>query len=174
MSGADERHPVAGTRRKALHNTVHMAGELFVAAELSKRGYQVSLTMGNAKAVDLFAERDGKVVCIQVKTLLKQAHAGWRIPFDMSKIIDGVIYVCVVLNRVGQAPHYYILKPQEVRDRAKRWPAKGRPDTGIADLPLAAAMDRRDAWHLIDKALIQLDRHKPKEAAITIVRTSDG
>jgi hypothetical protein len=49
---------------------VHMAGEFFVAAELSKRGYLVSLTMGNAKAVDLFAERRGRAVCIQVKAAI--------------------------------------------------------------------------------------------------------
>lgn len=31
-----------------------LAGELFVAAELLKRNYQVSLTFGTAKAIDLF------------------------------------------------------------------------------------------------------------------------
>ena len=32
-----------------------LAGELFVAAELLKRGLQTSVTFGNAKAIDLLA-----------------------------------------------------------------------------------------------------------------------
>jgi hypothetical protein len=31
-----------------------MAGEFLTAGKLFKKGYQVSLTLGNAKAVDLF------------------------------------------------------------------------------------------------------------------------
>ena len=35
-----------------------LAGEFFVAAELLKRGLQTSLTLGNAKSIDLFAIND--------------------------------------------------------------------------------------------------------------------
>ena len=37
-------------------NTTHLAGEFLVAGELARRGYAVSLTMGNAKSVDIYAE----------------------------------------------------------------------------------------------------------------------
>lgn len=48
-----------------------LSGELFVAAELLKRDFQVSLTLGNAKAIDLFAywEATDKAYEVQVKTL---------------------------------------------------------------------------------------------------------
>ncbi len=36
-------------------NITGLAGELFVAAELLKRGLQTSITFGNAKQIDLFA-----------------------------------------------------------------------------------------------------------------------
>jgi len=39
----------------ASRNTSHLAGEFLVAGELSRRGYPVSITMGNAKAVDIYA-----------------------------------------------------------------------------------------------------------------------
>jgi hypothetical protein len=39
-------------------NSTHLAGEYFVAAELYRRGYSVAMTLGNAKAIDLFAEDD--------------------------------------------------------------------------------------------------------------------
>lgn len=31
-----------------------LSGEYFVAAELLRRGYSVGITMGNAKAIDIF------------------------------------------------------------------------------------------------------------------------
>ena len=90
---------------------------MFVAAELAKRGYSVSLTMGNAKAVDLFAEHDGSAICVQVKAIASKKSVGWPLPFEREKIIDGVIYVCVVLNAPGEPPAYYVLPPDEVRRR---------------------------------------------------------
>ena len=39
-------------------NTSHLAGEYFVAAELSKRDWAVAMTIGNAKAIDLFVEKE--------------------------------------------------------------------------------------------------------------------
>jgi hypothetical protein len=47
-----------------------LSGEFFVAAELLKRELQVSLTLGNAKSIDLFAiNNKGTRFTIQVKTL---------------------------------------------------------------------------------------------------------
>jgi len=47
-----------------------LAGEFVVAAELLKRGLQTSLTLGNAKSIDLFAINDqGSRFTIQVKAL---------------------------------------------------------------------------------------------------------
>ena len=55
----------------------HLAGEFFVSAELSRMGYNVALTMGNAKKVDLVVESDSKTVPIQVKALAKKQNVGW-------------------------------------------------------------------------------------------------
>jgi hypothetical protein len=38
-------------------NNTGLSGEYFVAAELYRRGWSVGMTIGNAKAVDLFAEK---------------------------------------------------------------------------------------------------------------------
>ena len=46
---------------------VGLSGEFFVAAELLKRDFQVSLTLGNAKDVDLFVQSENrKTFSIQV------------------------------------------------------------------------------------------------------------
>ncbi|MCM0752211.1 hypothetical protein DEA98_16015 [Brucella pseudogrignonensis] len=65
---------------------VGLAGEFFVAAELSKRGYNVSLTLGNAKSVDILAEIDGDAISIQVKTISRIKSVGWPLPMDKNKI----------------------------------------------------------------------------------------
>ncbi len=48
-----------------------MAGEFLVAGKLFKRGFQVSVTMGNAKAIDLFVynPKTTRTFNVQVKTL---------------------------------------------------------------------------------------------------------
>lgn len=126
----------------------HIAGEMFVAAELSKRGYAIALTMGNAKAVDLFAEKNGKSICVQVKAIAHKRNAGWPLPFEKKKIIDGVIYVCVVLNALDEPPTYYVLPPEEVRTRG-RWYAT----RAILDIGKLRGGNFQDAWHLIEGAL---------------------
>ncbi len=143
---SEEPKQVSAARSNA--GNTHIAGEMFVAAELAKRGYSVSLTMGNAKAVDLFAERNGTAICIQVKAIARKKSVGWPLPFDKSKIIDRVLYVCVVLNEIGQPPTYYILPPNEVRERG-RWYA----NRAILDIGRVKAGGFENAWHLIDEAL---------------------
>ena len=137
------------TARSNAGNT-HIAGEMFVAAELAKRGYSIALTMGNAKAVDLFAEKNGKSICIQVKAISHKRNVGWPLPFEKEKIIDGVIYVCVVLNPVGQAPTYYVLPPEEVRKRGRWYSTRA-----ILDIGKLRGGDFEDAWRLIEDALAQ-------------------
>lgn len=41
-------------RPRVDHQVVGAAGEFLAAGKLFKRGYQVSVTYGNAKAIDLF------------------------------------------------------------------------------------------------------------------------
>jgi hypothetical protein len=135
-----------------LPGNVHMAGEFFVAAELSKRGYLVSLTMGNAKAVDLFAERDGHAICIQVKAAA--GSYGWPLSPDKAKIIDNVLYVFVALNAVGTPPDYYVLTAQAVCASA-RWAIIR------AGIYIPQIRDHKDAWHLIDEALREPERVAP-------------
>src|SRR5215831_17743668 len=44
------------------------AGEFFVLAELTRRGWTAALTAGNNRAYDILAKRDDEFVAIRVKT----------------------------------------------------------------------------------------------------------
>jgi hypothetical protein len=138
--------PVSVARSNA--GNTHIAGEMFVAAELAKRGYAIALTMGNAKAVDLFAEKGGRSICVQVKAIAHKRNVGWPLPFEKHKIIDGVLYVCVVLNELDEPPTYYVLPPEEVRTRGRWYNTRA-----ILDLGKLKGGNFKDAWHLIEQAL---------------------
>jgi len=104
-------------------NTSHLAGEYFVAAELYKRGFSVALTIGNAKAIDLFAEKRTKSANIQVKAIRVKKNAGW--PIWKSNVQAGILYVFVCLNEEGEAPTYFIAKGGEFRSLIREYRTRG-------------------------------------------------
>lgn len=151
---------VVSAARSNAGNT-HIAGEMFVGAELSKRGYAIALTMGNAKAVDLFAEKNGRSICVQVKAIAHKRNVGWPLPYDKRKIVDDVIFVCVVLNGLGEPPTYYVVPPAEVRVRGKWYPSSGRAILNVGSLEQG---NFKDAWHLIDASMARVGRETGGDA----------
>ena len=127
-------------------NSTHLAGEYFVAAELYRRGYSVAMTLGNAKAIDLFAERDACTVNVQVKAIRNKKSIGWPIMLDRVK--DGIVYVFVCLNEAGSPPDYYLCTSDETRTKVKQYPTRG-----IVPLNSLKSEEYRERWDKIDAAL---------------------
>ncbi len=126
-------------------NNTGLSGEYFVAAELYRRGYNVGMTIGNAKAVDLFAERKGHVVPIQVKSIFKKKHSGF--PMMKEKIKRKVLYVFVCLNGdTMDLPTYYIASSREVHNKIKQYSTRGI-------VPLGSLKSNKyfDRWDKIEK-----------------------
>lgn len=124
----------------------HLAGEYFVAAELYKRGYSVAITIGNAKAIDLFAEKHKRAVNIQVKAIKNRKSAGW--PMMKGKVVKHVIYVFVCLNDPGRHPAYFICTSREARSKIKQYETRGI--IGFSWLKSARYIDR---WDKIEAAV---------------------
>lgn len=84
-----------------------MAGEFLVAGKLFKRRMQVSVTMGNAKAIDLFAHnpRTDRTFNVQVKTL-RQKNC---FPMRRENVKASHIYVFVILNGDDQNEQFFIV-----------------------------------------------------------------
>ena len=84
--------------RIALHKTqTGISSEFFVAAELARRGFNVTLTFGNTKAIDLVVEKNTKLIPVQVKGMQRSASICWNI--SVSKIDrDDLMYVLVNLH----------------------------------------------------------------------------
>lgn len=127
-------------------NSTHLAGEYFVAAELYRRGYSVAITLGNAKAIDMFAERGGSTVNVQVKAIRDKKSVGWPIMLDQVK--DDIIYVFVCLNEPGVSPDYFLCTSAETRTNMKQYPTRG-----IMTLARLKSNEYQARWDKIETAL---------------------
>src|SRR4051794_23691212 len=74
-----------------------ISGEFYVAAELAKRNFQVALTLGNAKGIDLFAtnQLSEKTYEVEVKTLRKKPNC---FTLKLDRVKPNKIFVFVYLN----------------------------------------------------------------------------
>lgn len=120
-----------------------LSGEYFVAAELLRRGYSVGITMGNAKAIDILAEKDGKQFIIQVKAIFKKKNAGW--PMMADKVYENIFYVFVNLNGDKMSePDYFIATGKEAKTKVKQYATRG-----IIDLSSLNSEDFLNRWNKI-------------------------
>lgn len=129
-------------------NNTHLAGEYFVAAELYRRGFSVGMTIGNAKAIDLFANKDNKTLSVQVKAIRNKKSVGW--PMMKDKVIDDVLYVFVNLNDQSN-PDYYIATGQEARSKVKQYTTRGIID--LTTFRSESFYNRWDKLELVEKTL---------------------
>lgn len=96
-----------------------LAGELFVAAELLKRGLQTSITFGNAKAIDLLAYNPdtGRNFNVQVKAIRKKN----AFPISHDKIVSSHTYVFVVLNGPSEPVQYFVVPGSVLANEPERF-----------------------------------------------------
>ena len=84
-----------------------IAAEFLVAGELARRGFNVTLTLGNTKSIDLLIEKNNKLIPVQVKGIQRRKSICWNI--SLSKLEnDNMIYVLVNLNAdTLESPEYF-------------------------------------------------------------------
>lgn len=93
-----------------------VAGEYFVAAELSRRGFVASITMRNSRGFDILAtnENASRTVTIQVKTN-QYSRPEWMLSDKAERSFsDDWFYVFVILNRPDERPQYHIVPSKDV------------------------------------------------------------
>ena len=106
-----------------------VAGEYFVAAELSRRGYVASLTLRNTRGIDVLASNADatKSVGIQVKTS-QGNHADWMLNVKAETDRGSHLFYVFVLLPVQGEPSYYVVPSADVaksvRDSHKLWEEK--------------------------------------------------
>lgn len=115
-----------------------------MAAELLKRDFQVSLTLGNAKSIDLFAycEASDNTFEIQVKTL----RTSNCYLLHIESVIASHIYVFVLLHKPGQQVEHFILRGQEILDNEKTLFGGGNGHHKMAGIIMTPLKKYKDCW----------------------------
>lgn len=99
-----------------------IAGEYYVAAELSRRGYMASITLRNNDSVDILACRqsDFKTFAIQVKTIQNNSKR-WPLSKKNENIKkENLFYVFVMLKNIDKRPEFYIVPSTELAENIRK------------------------------------------------------
>jgi hypothetical protein len=98
-----------------------IAGEYFVAAELSKRGYIAIITLRNTETADILcSDLNAKnPITIQVKTK-QEAKRIWPLHKKAENLYsDKLYYIFVILNKEGVYPDFFIVSSRDVANYCK-------------------------------------------------------
>lgn len=137
-----------------------VAGEYFVAAELSRRGYLASITLRNTKGVDILCSNADatKTVAIQVKTN-RRSNREWVLNQKAESFYaDNHFYVFVNLHDNEQQPDYFIAPSEAVatlvRETHATWlAAPGKDGRAHIDTTMRKFTDLseeyKDRWDLL-------------------------
>ena len=120
-----------------------IAGEYFVAAELTRRGFMASVTLRNSDSIDIHASKNSgnNLYAIQVKTN-QNGRRAWPLSSKCELLkAPNLFYVFVSLKKLNERPDYFIVSSECLSERVKaghaEWLAtpgkKGQPhnDTPI-------------------------------------------
>lgn len=101
---------------------IGIAGEHFVAAELSRRGYIASMTLKNTKGIDILASNGdaSRLVGIQVKAT-RYNTTKWMLNEKAENYYaENLFYIFVNLKEINQRPDFFIVPSKIVASYIKR------------------------------------------------------
>lgn len=138
---------ITGKKTRVDGQITGLAGELFVAAELLKRGLQTSVTFGNAKAIDLLAFNPAseRTFSVQVKAVRKPNV----FPIAHSRVSRKHVYVFVVLNKPGTQVQYYVVPGAVLSDEPDRF-SKWFRDPKFPGISIKHLKDFENRWEVFD------------------------
>lgn len=106
----------AGEQKKLSTALSGIAGEYYVAAELSRQGFIAAVTLRNTRGVDILVSRPGgkRSASIQVKTL-QTGRTEWLLDkSDETSKGENHYYVFVALNGRDGHPEFYVVQGEYV------------------------------------------------------------
>jgi len=137
---------------------IGIAGAHFVAGEMSKRGYVVTLTSRNTEGIDLLAsdKKGTKPIAIQVKTTTQK---NWMLNKKADNLIsEDLFYIFVLLKGENEMPEFFIVPSKDVAEQVsishKKWLETPNKKGGKHnDSPMRIFMDNekkyKDRWDLL-------------------------
>ncbi len=141
------------SKRKIDPQLTGMAGEFLTVGKLFKRGYQASVTFGNAKAVDVlvYNPSSGKSFNVQVKTLRRKNC----FPMRKETIDPRHIYVFVLLHDFEKEEEFFIVKGSEILNNVDNFFGSSyRKESGPSSMPAVnygPLKQYKNNWELFEK-----------------------
>lgn len=126
-----------------------MAGEFLTVGKLFKLGLQASVTLGNAKSVDILAYNldTKRNFTIQVKTCRRK----YCFPMKKENVNEYDIYVFVFLNEMKEKENFYIIPGKDLLNNIhKFWGAsyKQGTESPIPGINYGPLKEYEDNWGL--------------------------
>lgn len=123
-----------------------IASEFYVAGELSRRGYDVTVTFGNTKAIDLIIHRGTNLFKVQVKGIQTNASICWNI--DKTKITPDVYFVLINLHvdKPKLKPEFFVMTGSEALTVFKDTPKMGERRAYLDYKALKRMVIYQDRW----------------------------
>lgn len=151
---------------KLSHGLSGVAGEYFVCAELSRRGFIATLTLKNTQGIDVLAARprSSQAVKIQVKTS-QNTTGHWVLNKKAETAVEpNLFYVFVRLLSEGKIPIFHVVPSEIVAHYAAthhtKWIAGSKANgTARKETSMRAFRDPegayKDCWNLLDQNLTE-------------------
>lgn len=141
--------------RTRLHTS--WAATFATAAELSRRGYDVTFTLGNTPRIDLLcAVPDGEQFKIQVKGISNRAaFYAQKDFFDTKTRIDLFLVVVLVPKEKNSELQFFILTHKEAQSEFNKMPKlkkDGRPYTSGFGLNWGSVKNYKGKWDSLPTA----------------------
>jgi hypothetical protein len=146
---------LGGVRRNSMTSQsmryqTQWAAQFYVAAELTRRGYQVALTLGNAPQTDLLVSTPGDNVQFRIDVKGQSTHNFWLV--QKREVQDDLYFVLVYLpKKVNDPPRFFVLScVQMMKERAdyqkhiEEIDGKYRDDMG--GMNWSTAFEYEDRW----------------------------
>jgi len=127
------------------------AGQFYVAAELTRRGYYVTLTLGNAPRTDLIVlSPEQKTFRVEVKA--QQTQNFWLI---RKHPVDEAHFYVLVVFRAKESPRYFILTCADVQrlrqEYADRMTVRGRYNDKFGGFNWGTPLQFCDRWDVLPR-----------------------
>jgi len=134
-------------KRDSTPNT-NLAAEFYVASQLFRLGYTVTITLGHTKEIDLIvSDPKGRVITIDVKGLKNTTN--WPIKPKLIKNTHYFVLVCYKskFNEPSIAPEVFIIPSKRIKSLLGEW--SGNPNVTAVGYSKVRNSRFKNAWDLL-------------------------
>lgn len=128
----------------------NLASEFFVASQLLRLGYSVTITLGHTKEIDLIAVHlDGRIITIDVKGLKNKTN--WPVKPKLTKENHFYIFLNFLnkFNNLNIIPEIFIVPSNEIHKLLSSW--TGKPEVTGVEYKDIKSSKYKNAWDLLFK-----------------------